>query len=125
MNNTTFFNSVELPTTQSFPTITFPRINAPGLTSVPSSIINGPFNVAVFAIVTSLAIHISSCGWSNLSFGKVLPNSIIKSPILANTSHGYSTPSNNLAAIVSFKSYKSFILYILAPLFVNYFSFTI
>ena len=105
LNNITFFNSVEFPTTAPSPTIAFPRINAQCLISAFFPIIAGPFIYAVGATVAVLAIHISSPILSYSSKLKELPNSIIKSPILGRTSHGYSTPSNILVAIDSSKFY--------------------
>ena len=111
MNNTTFLSSVELPTTQFLPTMAFPLMNAPGLTSVSSSIISGPVMVAVSYILTDLAIQISSPLFSKMLLSNVGPSFLIKSPILGSASQGYSISLNHSAAIVCSRSYILLILH--------------
>ena len=111
LNNITFFNSVEFPTTAPSPTIAFPLIKAQCLISASFPIIAGPFIYAVGAIVAVLAIHISSPLFSYSSLLNVFPNSLINSSIFGNTSQGYVAPSNIFYAIVSSKLYKFFILH--------------
>ena len=107
----TFFNSVELPTTQPLPTTALPRINAQWRTSASSSIINGPFKKALLAMFALFATQIFSPLCSNRSGSKDGPRLRIKSLIPFKASHGYSTPSKSPAAIVSFRSYICFTLH--------------
>ena len=60
LNNITFFNSVELPTTAFSPTIAFPLINAQCLISAFFPIIAGPAIKAVGATFADFAIQILS-----------------------------------------------------------------
>ena len=111
LNRITFFNSVEFPTTAPSPTIAFPLINAQCLISAFFPIIAGPCMYAVGATVADFAIHTSSPTLSYSSGSSIFPNSIMKSFIFGNTSHGYVAPSNIFFAIVSSKLYKFFILH--------------
>ena len=103
LNNITFFNSVEFPTTAFFPIIAFPLINAQCLISAFSSIITGPVILAVGDTLADFATHIFSPILLNTSLSKFGPSSNINSFISGNNSHGYFFLNNNSFAIVSFK----------------------
>ena len=112
LNRITFFSSVEFPTTASSPTIAFPLINAQCLISAFFPIIAGPCMYAVGATVADFAIHTSSPILSYSSGSSVFPNSIIKSFIFGNTSHGYVAPSN-IFLLLFHLNYIDFLFYIL------------
>ena len=103
-----FFSSDELPITQSGPVMTFPRMNAPGRTSVLSPRMTKPSIVAVFDIFTFLPTRIVSPYFSNPST-PVSMRFLMKSFILGRMSHGYYVEAKTPASCSTSQSKSSLV----------------